>query len=207
MPACPGLPVPAAVSSARRSRSTPTRMRVSRSSIDRVDPESRQPESPAPAWGNPLGSPVGSGSTTSSAPAACTGNYRCLPPDRRSEIPAHAWARHLTEELQLAPANVARRLAAVSAFYRWCVLEQHPSRRTPPCTSGGLSSTPTPPPGPELPKLARSARWRSDVRTPPVPLDPRLIGPVPHGAHRRGEQGWSSRAGRGGDRPRRGRAW
>jgi integrase/recombinase XerD len=36
-----------------------------------------------------------------------------------------AWARHLTEQLQLAPATVARRLAAVSAFYRWCVLEQH----------------------------------------------------------------------------------
>jgi len=36
-----------------------------------------------------------------------------------------AWARHLTEGLALAPASVARRLAAVSAFYRWCVLEQH----------------------------------------------------------------------------------
>lgn len=35
------------------------------------------------------------------------------------------WARHLTEGLALAPATVARRLAAVSAFYRWCVLEQH----------------------------------------------------------------------------------
>jgi integrase/recombinase XerD len=36
-----------------------------------------------------------------------------------------AWARHLTEALALAPAAIARRLAAVSAFYRWCVLEQH----------------------------------------------------------------------------------
>lgn len=36
-----------------------------------------------------------------------------------------AWARHLTEQLHLAPATVARRLAAVSAFYRWCVLEEH----------------------------------------------------------------------------------
>jgi hypothetical protein len=36
-----------------------------------------------------------------------------------------AWARHLTEQRRLAPATVARRLAAVSAFYRWCVLEHH----------------------------------------------------------------------------------
>lgn len=35
------------------------------------------------------------------------------------------WARHLTEGLALALATVARRLAAVSAFYRWCVPEQH----------------------------------------------------------------------------------
>lgn len=36
-----------------------------------------------------------------------------------------AWARHLTEGQSLAPATVSRRLAAVSAFYRWCVLEEH----------------------------------------------------------------------------------
>ena len=36
-----------------------------------------------------------------------------------------AWARQLTEGQALAPATVSRRLAAVSAFYRWCVLEQH----------------------------------------------------------------------------------
>ena len=35
------------------------------------------------------------------------------------------WARHLSEGLALAAATVARRLAAISAFYRWCVLEQH----------------------------------------------------------------------------------
>jgi site-specific recombinase XerD len=46
-------------------------------------------------------------------------------PLQAGRVHVDAWARHLTEQRQLAPATVARRLAAVSAFYRWCVLEQH----------------------------------------------------------------------------------
>ena len=46
-------------------------------------------------------------------------------PRLAGRVHVDAWARHLTEQLRLAPATVARRLAAVSAFYRWCVLEQH----------------------------------------------------------------------------------
>lgn len=48
-----------------------------------------------------------------------------IDPLRAGRVHVDAWARHLTEVQQFAPATVARRLAAVSAFYRWCVLEQH----------------------------------------------------------------------------------
>jgi integrase/recombinase XerD len=46
-------------------------------------------------------------------------------PLHATRVHVDAWARQLTEADQLAPATVARRLAAVSAFYRWCVLEEH----------------------------------------------------------------------------------
>lgn len=46
-------------------------------------------------------------------------------PRLAGRVHVDAFARHLAEDLQLAPATVSRRLAAVSAFYRWCVLEQH----------------------------------------------------------------------------------
>jgi len=46
-------------------------------------------------------------------------------PLHADRVHVDAWARHLTEGQALAPATVSRRLAAVSAFYRWCVLEQH----------------------------------------------------------------------------------
>lgn len=46
-------------------------------------------------------------------------------PLHAERVHVDAWARHLTEQRRLAAATVARRLAAVSAFYRWCVLEQH----------------------------------------------------------------------------------
>jgi site-specific recombinase XerD len=46
-------------------------------------------------------------------------------PLHADRVHVDAWDRHLTEALALAPAAIARRLAAVSAFYRWCVLEQH----------------------------------------------------------------------------------
>lgn len=46
-------------------------------------------------------------------------------PRDAARVHVDAFARHLTEDLALAPATVSRRLAAVSAFYRWCVLETH----------------------------------------------------------------------------------
>ena len=46
-------------------------------------------------------------------------------PLNAGRVHVDAWARHLDEGLHLAPATVSRRLAAVSAFYRWCVLEYH----------------------------------------------------------------------------------
>lgn len=46
-------------------------------------------------------------------------------PRRAGRVHVDGFARHLSEDLALAPATVARRLAAVSAFYRWCVLEEY----------------------------------------------------------------------------------
>lgn len=48
-----------------------------------------------------------------------------LDPRQAARVHVDGFARHLSEDLALAPATVARRLAAVSAFYRWCVLEEH----------------------------------------------------------------------------------
>lgn len=48
-----------------------------------------------------------------------------IDPLTAERVHVDAWARHLSEARALAPATVARRLAAVSAFYRWCVLEHH----------------------------------------------------------------------------------
>lgn len=53
----------------------------------------------------------------------CAGLH--VDPLHADRVHVDAWARHLTEGQALAPATVSRRLAAVSAFYRWCVLEQH----------------------------------------------------------------------------------
>lgn len=56
---------------------------------------------------------------------ACWCDEVDVDPLAADRVHVDAWARHLSEGLALAPAAAARRLAAVSAFYRWCVLEQY----------------------------------------------------------------------------------